>query len=146
MNALLLNGQTFYLHQDPVASRNLSEEDSSYSFKEDLFLLHNPRWPCFVLPVRAWHIFFIAPSSTTDNLRTLASASLKDVKNFFFFFSFENTTASGILYSELKTFLLACCWVRAWHQYGVWKCWKEVPPTRKPPTQQRLIPFPFFKI
>jgi len=44
---------SFYLHQDPVASRNLSEEDNSYSFKEDLFLLHNPRCPCFVLPVRA---------------------------------------------------------------------------------------------
>lgn len=51
MNSLTLNGLTFCLPQDPVASQNLavSEKDAGYSFKEDLFLLQNPRHPCVFL-------------------------------------------------------------------------------------------------
>ena len=146
MNALLLNGQTFYLHQDPIASRNLFEEDSNYSFKEDLFLLHNPRRPCFVLPVGLTHILYSTFICCRQLVYHCICQLIRCVECFFFFFCFENTTASGILYSELKTFLLACCWVRSWHQYSVWKCWEEVLPNRKPPTQQSFDSFPFFKI
>lgn len=56
MNSLMFNGQTFCPHQDLEASQNLAvseKKDGSYSFKQDLFLLQNPRHPCLVLPVRA---------------------------------------------------------------------------------------------